>query len=101
VAKHRVTPHRAKTKEGPSKKELAELQRENHRLRREVARLQKYIDKLVATRDRQEAEEAEAPVLLDTKAFQCPNCHSEKIKMVQLGHRALRVCIDCAWRAML
>lgn len=76
-------------------KELAETKRENHRLKRQVSKLQKYVHKLL---DQGPAsvtpDDAHAPL---DNSLDCPSCQSP-VKTVNLGFRSLRACKACGWR---
>lgn len=100
--KDRVAQHRPdKESKDVSRKEYAQLKSENHRLRREVARLSKYLEKLRALVDQElefDEESTEETPVIEVKVAQCPSCSSTKLKVLNLIGRDFTVCEDCKFR---
>jgi hypothetical protein len=76
--------------------EMAELKRQNRILRRQVARLTKDNEKLLAMPEPEPdtVPDSEAPPIFD----HCDICQSMKVKDVRLPTGTLRTCLDCGAR---
>jgi hypothetical protein len=92
MSKRRVTPHKP-AREGNTR-ELADLRRENDRLKRQVARLRKQIDHEVKEEDREPESKPEPRPC-------CPKCESTDLGEVTTpsGKKVLS-CRGCKkWRS--
>jgi len=87
-------------KEVSQSKELAETKRENHKLKRQMAKLQKRLVKVLESGG-VPAEESPGETLvvdnLSPSGDQCPEC-SETLTVMSFGPKTLRVCKKCKWR---
>jgi formylmethanofuran dehydrogenase subunit E len=82
--------HRPKREEAKTR-EVVDLKRENHQLKRAVKRLEKEIRK----RAEVEEEVAEPEPLAPQEV--CPECESN-LKLITVGPVTLKVCHQCKWR---
>ena len=82
--------HRPKREEAKTK-EVVDLKRENHQLKRAVKRLEKEI------RKRAEVEEEVAEPEASEAWEDCPECKGP-VKLLTVGPVTLKVCHQCKWR---
>lgn len=98
MAKNRVVQHRPSEKS--KTKEISDLKKEIHQLRRRNSKLQKYHQKLLDIAGAP-VEDDEAPVenLAQEPTSGCPECGSHKITQILLPTgTTLRGCKDCGWK---
>jgi hypothetical protein len=77
-------------------KELAETKRENHKLRRQLAKAEKRLVKALQA-GAPVSDDESSPVPVDTPADGCPEC-AEPIRVVSIGGKVLKACPKCKWR---
>lgn len=98
----RQTQHKS-TRETRNSKELSDLKRENQSLKRKIAKLQKYTQKLL---DSVQLLPEEAVVLTSTEIAEaankpvdaCPSCAQKGLTHVTLPTGIMLVCKSCGWR---
>lgn len=98
MAKNRIVQHR--TTEKSKTKEIAELKKENHNLRRRVAKLQKYLQKALETSNAT-VPDPETPIAetLGPDTSKCPQCGGHKLVQIPLpSGNTLRGCKTCDWK---
>ncbi len=102
MSNQRITPHRAKREEAKSKV-MADLKRENNKLKRTVKRLEKERNRLesMATEAVEKGieEDGERVVKITEAEHLCPTCNSDVIRSIVLLGHTYKVCRDCGWRA--
>ena len=86
-------------KEVSQSKELAETKRENHKLKRQLAKLQKRLVKVLESGAPAEESPEDTLVIdnLSVSGDQCPECN-ETLTVLSFGPKTLRVCKKCKWR---
>lgn len=82
---------------------LAELKSENHRLKREVARLTRELEKVAHILEQKDDEEVHVDAVAvyepkDLIVGLCPMCSGDQIKIIDLGIKQFKVCVKCTWR---
>ena len=97
----RVTPHRAKREESKTK-ELTDLKRENHQLKRAVKRLEREFTKRTQIEEdlaeqglQEQGEEVQAKAKKDGS---CQKCGCDALSVFSLQNRIYAVCKECGWR---
>lgn len=97
MAKNRTVQHRPTEK---SKiKEIAELKKENHGLRRRVAKLQKYLQKALETSNAVIPDPETPTETLGPDQSKCPQCGGHNLVQIPLpGGSVLRGCKTCGWK---
>ncbi len=77
-------------------KELADLKKQNHSLKRTVARLNKQINKLMDSNSGPEAEDEMTTTAISGPV--CPACASTDIRTLKLSNFTLTVCKSCDFK---
>jgi len=75
--------------------EINALKTENRRLKREVSRLTKYLERSPNAQDSFDTH------LKPKGNTECPKCKSNDVGEVKVGSRKLVVCRECNWRKLL
>lgn len=75
--------------------EINALKTENRRLKREVARLTKYLERSPHAQDSFDTH------LKPKGNTECPKCKSNDVGEVKIGTKKLVVCRECNWRKMI
>lgn len=97
---NRQAQHRPQREEQKSK-ELNDLKRENHKLARDRARLQKELEKALQTKSEFEGEAAEELAESKPKSVEqtpCPECGATKVRKLSLAGKDYYICAECKWR---
>lgn len=76
---------------------ISELKSENHKLRRQVKRLERQVEKGLREDFVDEEGDADLAERVDSR-FDCPSCNSGMLETVNLGIKSLRVCRKCKYR---
>jgi hypothetical protein len=76
--------------------ELNKLKTENKRLKREIARLTKFLSRPLS-----ESEDEFNTNLVPKSSAQCPKCKCNEIGEVKIGTKLIMVCKKCLWRKMV
>jgi DNA-directed RNA polymerase subunit RPC12/RpoP len=90
---HRITPHRPPKDE--SRKQLADIKRENHQLKRALARAEKQVTRLVENSALVVEPESISP--MDSGGVECPSCKGF-LTTVTIGPKTLVACKNCGFR---
>jgi hypothetical protein len=91
--------HRPQRETSSSNKELAEVKRENHKLKRQIARLQKYVTKLMEQGPASVVPD-EGPVQPLENSIDCQTC-GKPLTIVSFGTKVLKACKACGWRQVV
>lgn len=98
----RIEGRKAPEQSRSKNKEIAELKRENHRIKRELARLRKQVIYLLDVRGEPDGEESsdERTNLAGSKTSMpvCGECGSNQLATIDLPNGTLVVCKDCKHR---
>lgn len=84
-------------KEVSQSKELAETKRENHKLKRQLAKLQKRLVKALESGGAIPDDEEVTLPALEQSSNSCPDCNGT-LTVVQIGPKTLHACKACKWR---
>jgi hypothetical protein len=76
--------------------ELNKLKTENKRLKREIARLTKFLSRPLPGQ-----EDDFGTDLRPKSLMECPKCKCNEIGEVKIGTKLIMVCKKCLWRKML
>lgn len=88
-------------KEVSQSKELAETKRENHKLKRQLAKLQKRLVKVLESGGTSYPDDEDVPLLpLEQSSNTCPDCNGT-LTVVQVGPKTLHACKACKWRKVV
>ena len=91
--------HKEESEEKKKVRALAELKRENQRLRKQLSRTEKHLTKALKEEVLQDEEAApEAPRVPERSADSCPECASVDIVNVTTPVGTLKGCKECGWR---
>lgn len=94
----RIEGRKAPEQERSKNKEIAELKRENHKLKRELSRLRKQVGYLLDVQDNWSGPE-ESPAVSNTggrgSTPSCDSCGGPNLVTLDLPIGALVVCRDC------
>jgi hypothetical protein len=101
VPKQHQTQHRARSEERERNVLISELHRENQSLRRQVARLNKELARLVeagvSAIKKHPSPMKDPPAVVNP----CPTCGVGPIKFVKLPTGMLGSCLNCNWRGKM
>ena len=98
----RTTQHKPQ-RDAARARELAELKQENKHLKRQIARLRKYIEKLQGVGVVEEYEEPEITQEVEqseeesSDSQKCPNCKNHLI-IIKTPTTKIVGCTNCKWR---
>lgn len=94
-----MSGHRPRRESASNAKELDTALKENRKLKRELAKMQKYVSKLLNQQANPPDPEVPAEPL-SSDGVQCPTCN-HALSVVNLGVKSLRVCKSCGWRKVV
>jgi len=98
-----MSPRKLPQQEVSLSRELAETKRENHKLKRQLAKMQKRLVKAIETEASPEVDDEvtalEQAPKQDTTGVACPSCDGP-VTVIKLGTKALKACKNCGWRKM-
>jgi formamidopyrimidine-DNA glycosylase len=97
MPKQQATQHRPK-REDQRAKEVSDLKRENHELKRAVKRLQKEVTKRVSVEEDVAEQGLQEQAEMVVNKHGCPDCGTTVRELVLAG-KQFHICPDCKWRA--
>jgi uncharacterized FlaG/YvyC family protein len=95
VSKKHQVQHKDRREEAKGK-ELADIKRENQQLKRQVARLNKQIIKVLDAQGELDINDPLTEVVV--KRLECDACEGKNLKSVKMPTGLLIVCLDCGKR---
>lgn len=95
--RNRITPHKPQRDEVKTK-EVVELKRENHQLKRKVKRLEKEISKRIEVEEDVAEDALSEQEVIAIRSMECPSCGEGPVVQLSLGPSTFSVCKACKWR---